>query len=359
MKLVWAALGCWLAAIVSIFTLGNRAGLVIQVLAALTLILATLLVIKKLSTGGDVSTRLLAFMGSVAVVFVFCSIQLTGQTAARVASNYQVLDVQFEVQEVLATSQNHFAGPPNRNARICIKRWGIGAQAKAGSGCGTLSVALNATVQPGLVAAGRLAFKPARNVTDGFFRARVDSGTINPIRQNLSLYVFGGFKEQFSRAVSGVSPDAVALVLGLGIGDDSGLSPATAEQMKSLSLTHLTAVSGANCAIVLGGVFYLSLFLGVKRWPRFVLATVSLCCYVLLVGQQPSVLRAGVMALVVLLAMTLGRGVSPISALALTVSGLLISNPLLAVQYGFALSVAATAGLLILAPNMAKAFERR
>ena len=359
MKLVWVALFCWLTAATCVYSSAGRISAGITGFAASTLFILILVAIQHLRKRRPVAAPLLSVIGAVAVLLSFSSIQLSGQIATKIAMEYKVLDAKFEVQDLLKASQSKFAGPPSQTAHVCILEWGVGETAKFGKGCGTLTFDLNDSLKPGLVAAAKLAFKPPRSASEGLFRARIESGSVKVIRQNQSIYVFDGFKKQFASRVSGVSADAVALVLGLGIGDDSGLSQKTADQMKSLSLTHLTAVSGANCAIVLGGVFYLTMLLGIKRWPRFLLATIALCSYILLVGQQPSVLRAGVMALVVLLAITLGRGVSPISALALSVSGLLIANPTLSVQYGFALSVAATAGLLILAPAMAKVFQRR
>ena len=359
MKLVWVALFCWLTAATSVYSLSGRISAEIAGLAAWALLISILIIVQRLSTKRKVPTALLSIIGATAVLMSFSSTQLGGQTTSKIAMDYKVLDAKFEVQYLMSPTQSKFAGPPRQTAHVCILGWGVSETAKSGRGCGTLSFDPKELVTPGLVASAKLAFKPPRNVSDGLFRARIESGSFKVIRQNHSIYSFDGFKKQFANSVSGVSPDAVALVLGLGIGDDSRLSQTTSDQMKSLSLTHLTAVSGANCAIVLGGVFYLTMLLGIKRWPRFLLATTALCAYILLVGQQPSVLRAGVMALVVLLAVTVGRGISPIAALALSVSGLLIANPTLSVQYGFALSVAATAGLLILAPAMAKVFQRR
>jgi competence protein ComEC len=358
-KLVWVALFCWLTAATSVFASAGHISTGLAGFAASTLFISILIIVQQLRAKRKVATALLSITGATAVLLSFSSIQLGGQIASKIAMDYKVLDAKFEVQDLVKASQSTFAGPPNQTAHICILEWGVGETSKPGAGCGTLTFDQRDLVKSGLVASAKLAFKPPRSASEGLFRARIESGSFTVIRQNQSIYVFDDFKQQFASNASGVSADAVALVLGLGIGDDSRLSQATADQMKSLSLTHLTAVSGANCAIVLGGVFYLTTLLAIKRWPRFLVATIALCSYVLLVGQQPSVLRAGVMALVVLLAMTLGRGVSPISALALSVSGLLIANPLLSVQYGFALSVAATAGLLILAPAMAKVFQRR
>lgn len=152
----------------------------------------------------------------------------------------------------------------------------------------------------------------------------------------------------------GVTPDARGLVAGLAIGDTSLLSEKLKLDMKTVSLTHLTAVSGANCAIVLAMVYLLIRRIGGGRWLRLIAGLLTLIAYVALVGAQPSVLRAAVMAAVVLVAISLGRKTAPLNGLGLSVMLLLIADPWLAVDFGFALSVAATAGLLILTEPIAR-----
>ena len=124
--------------------------------------------------------------------------------------------------------------------------------------------------------------------------------------------------------------------------------------MREVSLTHLVAVSGANLAIVMGAVWFLLGYLGLSRNLRFLFSGLSLVGYILLVGPEPSVIRAGSMAFVVLIAMALGRGSNPLHALALAVVCLLLLDQNLATNLGFALSVVATAGLLIGANPIAK-----
>lgn len=141
--------------------------------------------------------------------------------------------------------------------------------------------------------------------------------------------------------------DSEALVAGLAIGERDLLSEAAQAQMREISLTHLVAVSGANLAIIMGAIWFLLASLGATRLLRFFVAGISMLCYVLLVGPEPSVLRAGAMALIVLISMALGRGSNPIHALAFAITLLLVVDPSLARNLGFALSALATCGLLL------------
>ena len=165
--------------------------------------------------------------------------------------------------------------------------------------------------------------------------------------------LFESVRMAFMKELRGIDEDSAGLVAGLAIGDVSRLSSQLQGEMKLVSLTHLTAVSGANCAIVLAMFYVLVRKIGGGRWMRLTVGLTALTTYVLLVGSQPSVLRAAVMSGAVLVGISLGRKTAPSSALALSVIILLIADPWLAVDFGFALSVAATTGLLVLANPIA------
>ena len=159
-------------------------------------------------------------------------------------------------------------------------------------------------------------------------------------------------KQQFEKQTFGVNGDAKALVLGLSIGDDSALSKRTSDRLKVVSLTHLSAVSGSNCAIVLGGVLLLLKRISISRIARSGVAVLALIGYVLVVGPQPSVLRSAIMAGVVVLAIAGGRKVPPLVALAWSVVLVLLLWPGMADELGLLLSVASTAAILLLSPKL-------
>jgi competence protein ComEC len=172
-------------------------------------------------------------------------------------------------------------------------------------------------------------------------------GLLNDLRAN------------YVKNLTGVTPDAKTLVAGLAIGEVSALSEELEEQMRIVSLTHLVAVSGSNCAIVVGMVYLIAVGLRFGRTGRTVISLVGLGLYVLLIGPDPSVLRAGVMAASVIVMIALGRRTWALNALAIATIILLVSDPWLAVEFGLGLSVLATAGILLLAPAMAEKFSKR
>jgi competence protein ComEC len=202
-------------------------------------------------------------------------------------------------------------------------------------------------------------FEPAgKNARDAFLIKPVSEIEIvagPPATQG----VLNDLRANYVKALAGVTPDAKTLVAGLAIGEISALSEDLEQQMRIVSLTHLVAVSGSNCAIVVGMVYLIAVGLRFGRTGRTVISLAGLVLYVLLIGPDPSVLRAGVMAASVIVMVALGRRTWALNALAIATLILLISDPWLAVEFGFGLSVLATAGILLLAPAMAEKFSIR
>jgi competence protein ComEC len=149
-----------------------------------------------------------------------------------------------------------------------------------------------------------------------------------------------------------------ALVAGLAIGDENAMSPELIEQMRMSGLSHLTAVSGGNVAIVLGAVIALAWIIRLPMAARISAALIALAFYVIVVHPEPSVLRAGVMGSVVVLSLLVGGRKPGPSVLATAVLVLVVVVPTLSVSWGFALSVAATAGIVLLAPELRRRLEQ-
>ncbi|WP_434612210.1 ComEC/Rec2 family competence protein [Arthrobacter sp. A5] len=151
-----------------------------------------------------------------------------------------------------------------------------------------------------------------------------------------------------AQSLSGtVLPDAAGLLPGMITGDRSAQPADLDAAMKQVGLTHLTAVSGANCTLILGGLIYLARCVRCPRWLAAGLAVTGLAGFVAVVGPDPSVLRAALMGVIGILAMLSGRPKRVSALLAVAVVGLLLVDPWLAVNYAFILSVLATLGLLL------------
>ena len=142
--------------------------------------------------------------------------------------------------------------------------------------------------------------------------------------------------------------DGGELLPGLALGDTSAVDRGLVEAMRATSLSHLVAVSGANCAIVVALVVALVALFGGGLWVRMVAGVLALAGFVVLVTPEPSIIRASIMASIVLVCVASARPVRGIPVLGVTVLVLLALDPWLALDFAFALSVVATGGILLL-----------
>lgn len=204
---------------------------------------------------------------------------------------------------------------------------------------------------------GRLAPARGGDLTAAVIRAgaRAPAVDVAPWYQRAA----GGLRAGLRRACAPLPAEPGGLLPGLVIGDTTRLDPSLADDFRTTGMTHLYAVSGSNCAIVVGAVLLLA------RWSRAgprlsaALCALALVGFVILARPSPSVLRAAAMGGLALVALAWGRPRAAVPALATVVIALIATDPDLAGDAGFALSVLATGGLLLLAPRWAAALRRR
>ena len=153
--------------------------------------------------------------------------------------------------------------------------------------------------------------------------------------------------------------DERGLLPGVVLGDVSLMPADLTEAFRVTGLAHLNAVSGANVAIVLAAVALASRRVGLGRRTRLVVAAACLLGFVVLVRPSPSVLRAAVMGAVVLVGVFSGRRGRAVPALSAAVLLLVLVDPFLARAPGFAMSVLATAAIVLVAPAWTARLARR
>ena len=151
------------------------------------------------------------------------------------------------------------------------------------------------------------------------------------------------------RAASG-NGDAGSLIPGMVLGDTSLQTENFRGDMRRSGLTHLVAVSGANFAIVSAFILWCAQFLFRTMRFRIIATAFALTAFIALVRPSPSVLRAAAMAAVLLIAYATKRGSDSLPALGFAIVAVVIGDPWQGRDPGFALSVLATAGLLLFAP---------
>ncbi|WP_342669627.1 ComEC/Rec2 family competence protein [Aldersonia kunmingensis] len=204
-------------------------------------------------------------------------------------------------------------------------------------------------------------------------RVSVRGSVSSPIRRDLTVAVVrtnspptqvsspsvlqraaGVVRARFAAAAAeALSDDAAGLLPALVVGDTSRLPQSVRGDFTTAGLAHLTAVSGTNVSILLGAVLLVLRAAAVGPRTGAAVAAVVLVFFVVLARPSPSVLRAAAMGSIGLLALVTGRRKQAVPALAAAVIALIALRPALACDVGFALSVAATAALVLLAPTWA------
>ena len=151
---------------------------------------------------------------------------------------------------------------------------------------------------------------------------------------------------------------SAALLAGLLLGERTALPRETDDAFRRAGAYHVLAVSGFNVALVAASVFALLTLVGVPRPATAVAAAVALVGFALVVGAQPSVIRATVMGLILLAGIVLDRQSQLPNALALSGLALLAWRPGDLWDPGFQLSFAATAGIVYLGTPARAVLER-
>lgn len=176
-----------------------------------------------------------------------------------------------------------------------------------------------------------------------------------PWWQRLAGRVRSGLRD----SAAGLPDQERGLLPGLVDGDTSGLDPVLAERFRLAGLTHLVAVSGTNCSIVIGAVLLVLRRARVRPWVSAVVGGLVLVMFVVVARPSPSVLRAALMAAIALASLASGRPRAALPAVSAAVLALLLWQPTLGASPSFTMSVLATAALLLIAPGWAAALRRR
>jgi len=185
------------------------------------------------------------------------------------------------------------------------------------------------------------------SITDYPRVERLEGGHGNRLRAALI-----DLRSRLSGALSDALPEPEAsLAAGVLLGARSDLPPDLRDDMNATGTSHLVAVSGQNVTILAGLLIALLAWL-IGRRPAAWLALAGIAGYALLVGGQPSVVRAAVMGALYVVAIAFGRQSSAAVGLALAGAAMTAIDPQVARDVSFQLSFAATLGLITLAPPL-------
>jgi competence protein ComEC len=162
-----------------------------------------------------------------------------------------------------------------------------------------------------------------------------------------------GLRARLARSMApGLEGERQAVIAGIVLGEDEGLSEGLQERFRASGLYHLLAVSGQNVALIAGGALLFAYLIGVSRVLGEVFALAAIGGYVLAVGWQPSVVRAGIAGGLASLAWLAARPRDRWYFLLLGAIVLLAWNPYSLLEAGFQLSFAAVAAIFVVVPRL-------
>jgi competence protein ComEC len=172
----------------------------------------------------------------------------------------------------------------------------------------------------------------------------------------------GGLADGIRRFVTrglarGSSGERRTVLLGVVLGADEGLSQGLRDRFRASGLYHLLAVSGQNVALVAGGALLVAWLAGIPRLVGECGALAAIAAYVLAVGAQPSVVRAGIAGALGSISWLLARERDRWWFLVVGAFVLLAWNPYTLLDAGFQLSFAAVVAIFTLAPRLGRALE--
>jgi competence protein ComEC len=177
---------------------------------------------------------------------------------------------------------------------------------------------------------------------------------------NLIRHSIFAIKRTAQRTIDRLIPGPqAALLKGILLGDDSGMTSDMADAFRRTGLTHIIAISGFNITILIGVLLRMSeTFL--SRWAAVVLAMTGVGLYTILVGADASVVRAAIMGSIYLFTTRqLGQRTYPYASLFLAGILMTLVEPLALWDIGFQLSFAATMGLMLYAAPLGNWLQRR
>jgi competence protein ComEC len=167
-----------------------------------------------------------------------------------------------------------------------------------------------------------------------------------------------GLRARGSTFLDRVLPEpAAALANGMLLGIESGIAPEVEQAFQDTGASHVIVISGSNVALLAGLLLaVVTPFLGRRRAGLFVVPCIVV--YVLLVGADAPAMRAGLMGILYVIAIALGRQSTAWVSLIAAVLLMTIVNPLALWDVGFQLSFAATLGLILFTPGITTGFDR-
>ncbi len=149
-----------------------------------------------------------------------------------------------------------------------------------------------------------------------------------------------------------LTPEAAELSIGVMLGDKSVLSAEVKRDFRRVGASHILAVSGMHFSILIGGLLFAMQKAGVGMRLRYTASLVFIFIYIGVIGFSPSVVRAGVMWMLICIAHLIHVQTDALTSLFSAAALMCFLSPQAIFDIGFLLSVSASLGLILLMPPL-------
>lgn len=146
--------------------------------------------------------------------------------------------------------------------------------------------------------------------------------------------------------------EAAELCIGVMLGDKSVLSPEIRRDFRRIGASHILAVSGMHFSILIGGMLYALMKMQVPMRGRYAAALGFVVLYMGIIGFSPSVVRSGIMWMLVCIAHLIYADTDALTSLFFAAALMCLISPCAVFDIGFLLSVSASCGLILLIPPL-------
>ncbi|MBO7657238.1 ComEC/Rec2 family competence protein [Candidatus Saccharibacteria bacterium] len=164
-----------------------------------------------------------------------------------------------------------------------------------------------------------------------------------------------GARDWFSERIDSALPEREAkLGMSYLLGMKSGIDKKLLENLRAVGLTHIVVASGAHLSILVE--IARKIFGRISRFSGLLFSVLFVLFFMCMVGWTPSILRAGVMAILTLLAWRTGRKIAPWRLILMVMAFTLVLNPLFLTDIGWLLSFASYAGIMLIGPGLTRFF---
>lgn len=161
--------------------------------------------------------------------------------------------------------------------------------------------------------------------------------------QKFFNYVREGIAKTYQK---NLSKENASLLMGLTIGDKSNIDDETIEDFRNASLSHILAISGAHLSYIIAGSTILTKRLKNKRLSQ-ILMILTIIFFMILTGMSPSILRAGFMCILPIIANMLRRKNDFYTTLFFSILIQILFNPYVIFDIGFILSYSGVIGIVL------------